>query len=203
MTKRQIIACCIGGGLFFLSYLVVGLSVIFSICAAAGGYIAGLLLLKQESKKVLSVEMSQPDLVAVEKILADASAKITKIKNLQTKINKPAVINSLKNLVTITEGIIDDIRKDPPDVKRARQFLNYYLDAVLRILTRYADLTERKISSNEATEAINKVEKLLASLEVAFQKQRAALASNDVLDLDTEISLLDKTMEMEGLKDES
>lgn len=203
MTTRQIVACGIGCGVFILSYIVSNLPVIISIGAAIGGYTAGLLLVKIKKEKILSVEMNNTDRANVVQILKDATIKVSTIRILQQKVTKVTVKTALDKVTVIANGIVEDIRNDPSDAKRARQFLNYYLDAVIRIMTRYTDLIERNIRSIEALEATDKVEKLLLTLEGAFQKQRAALASNDVLDLDTEISLLDKTLGMEGLKDES
>lgn len=200
--SRQLIACCISGGIFIISYLVLGLPFLGAFGASAGAYVGGLLLFRTQKKKIISIEMSKPDVAAIEQILSEANTKITTISTLQKKIVKPTVKAALGKVLIIANGIVDDIRNDPSDAKRARQFLNYYLDAVVRIMTSYTDLMDRNINSPEALGAINKVETLLLTLEVAFQKQRDALASNDVLDLDTEISLLDKTLGMEGLKNE-
>ena len=47
-------------------------------------------------------------------------------------------------------------------------------------------------------ESIAKVEKMLPDVKETFRRQLAALLENDLLDLNVEISLLDKTMKMDG-----
>jgi 5-bromo-4-chloroindolyl phosphate hydrolysis protein len=197
---RQIGAAAVGGGVFALSFLMFGLPLAFSIPAAIGAYGAGMFLFNR-AKNGMEIQMGGVDAESVRQLLAEASAKVDAIEALNRRIKKTAVKLKIDALISIARGILADIRKDPKDVKRARQFLNYYLDAVMRILTHYADLTERGIGSADARAALGKVESLLLTLEGAFEKQRASLAQGDVLDLDSEISVLEKTLDMEGLKE--
>jgi len=196
----QIVAAAIGGGLFVLTYLVLGLPLLVGCAAALGGYGAGLALLYTPKKAGIEVQIADADAANVQQVLVEAAAKVDAIAALSGRIRKEEVKSKIDTLITVARGILDDIRKDPKDAKRARQFLNYYLDAVTRILTHYTDLTERGIGSAEARASLDKVESLLLTLESAFEKQRATLAQDDVLDLDSEISVLEKTLDMEGLK---
>jgi 5-bromo-4-chloroindolyl phosphate hydrolysis protein len=198
--NRQLLAAAVGAGVFALSYLAFGLPILVSALAAAGAYVAGLFLFFARGKRGLEVRVGDPDAATVAQTLAEASAKVDGIAKLSVRIQKLDVKAKIDTLITIARGILDDIRKDPKDIRRARQFLNYYLDAVTRILGHYTDLTERGIGSADARAALEKVESLLLTLEGAFEKQRATLAQDDVLDLDSEISVLEKTLDMEGLK---
>jgi len=197
---KQAAAAVLGGGVFAVSYLLLGLPLTVSAVAALGGYGSGLFLFFSRKNAGLEVQLGEVDPETVQQAINDASAKVDVIEKLNGRIAKPEVKEKIGTLITTARGILDDIRKDPKDVRRARQFLNYYLDAVTRILTRYTDLTERGIDSPEAHAALGKVESLLLTLEGAFERQRASLAQDDVLDLDSEMSVLEKTLDMEGLK---
>ena len=197
---KQIAAAAIGGGVFALSYLTLGLPLALCTVAALGGYGSGLFLFYTRGSSGIDIRVDGIDPDTVSQTLNEATAKVDLIEGLGKKLTKPEVKSQIDKLTTIARGILEDIRKDPKDIKRARQFLNYYLDAVTRILSRYTDLTERGIASPEARAALEKAESLLNMLGGAFDKQRASLAQDDVLDLDTEMSVLEKTLDMEGLK---
>ncbi len=196
----QLAAAALGGILFAVSYLALGLPLVVGLVAAGASYGAGLLILSTHRKTAIDVALSGIDGDAVQRILSEATVKVDGIAALTSRIPKAEVKSKIEKLVVVARGILDDIRKDPKDARRARQFLNYYLDAVTRILTHYTELTERGIGSTDAKAALVKVESLLISLENAFEMQRASLAADDVLDLDAEISVLEKTLDMEGMK---
>jgi len=59
------------------------------------------------------------------------------------------------------------------------------------------------VSSDDIDEVIVKVENLFATLETAFEKQLAKLLDDNILDLDTEITLLEKTIQLDGIFDAS
>lgn len=97
------------------------------------------------------------------------------------------------------EKILAEIRRDPADLKRSRQFLSYYLDATINIITKYATLSSQRVDDESIGESLSRTERMLDTINLAFEKQLARLLSNDVMDLDTELTLLEKTIEMEGL----
>jgi 5-bromo-4-chloroindolyl phosphate hydrolysis protein len=102
---------------------------------------------------------------------------------------------------TTLEQILDEIRKDPKDLKTARSFLNYYPEAVIKILDRYTDLQSRNINDPSIQNSLSKAEDLLGTITRAFEKQLTQLFQNDVMVLDTELELLRRTIQSEGLGD--
>jgi 5-bromo-4-chloroindolyl phosphate hydrolysis protein len=83
------------------------------------------------------------------------------------------------------------------DLKPAKQFLNYYLDAAMKIVTRYAELATGPAGSPEVMQSLAKAESVMDTLNESFEKQQAKLKENDVLDLDTEIQVFEKMNERE------
>ena len=79
----------------------------------------------------------------------------------------------------------------------ARGFLTYYLDAAARIVAGYEQLVARASSSPEVRKTWTKPESSLPGIQRAFDSQLESLLQLDLLDLDSEIALLDKTVQME------
>ena len=73
------------------------------------------------------------------------------------------------------------------------------MDSTLKIVDKYIDLSARGIKSADLVQSLAKVEELLDTIYHAFEKQLEILVKDDVMDLDTELKLLESTIKMEGL----
>ncbi len=85
----------------------------------------------------------------------------------------------------------------PRKVDAARGFLTYYLDAAQRIVDGYAQLASRPTSSPDIARALARAEASLDSVQTAFDGQLASVLEDRVLDLESEIELLEKTVHMD------
>jgi 5-bromo-4-chloroindolyl phosphate hydrolysis protein len=135
--------------------------------------------------------------------LREGAQKIGELEALSARIADLSIRRKFDAIVSAARSIIDDLKKNPKDIRAARQFLNYYLDATIRIVTRYADLSEKKLASTEIQESLRKAEAMLEMIKGAFEKQHVRLLEDDVMDLDAEMSLLRQTIQMEGLGKEA
>ena len=94
--------------------------------------------------------------------------------------------------------IFDYLGKNPGDIPKARQFINYYLDATEKIVKQYVELSGRKDKTKEIEDSLKRVEAMLDSIKETYSKQLHNLLEDDLLDLNTEITVLEKTMKFEG-----
>ncbi len=195
---RKIICGIIGGGVFLFSLFVIGFNPLLSIIFAAVGYVSGLLMLHKndEIDVNLSGGVTQKML---DETLAEGYRKLKEMKELRKNIFNETVGKKIDGIADIVSKIFDDFKRDPKDIKAARQFLSYYLDATLNIVNKYIDLSGRGVRSNDLTQSLAKVEELLDTIKHAFEKQLEILLKDDVMDLDTELKLLESTIKMEGL----
>ena len=74
-------------------------------------------------------------------------------------------------------------------------------DSTITILEKYEKLTANPVRDDKIKTSIARVEAMLDTIDKAFEKQLANLLSNDVMDLDAELALLESTINMEGLGD--
>lgn len=126
---------------------------------------------------------------------------ITKLKNIRSKtrlISDNNIAEKIQKICKIGFEIFDYIDKNPDDIKRAKQFINYYLDTTEKIVLQYVELSEKKNPGKEVTETIAKVEAILDSIYDTYKKQLHNLLEDDLLDLNVEIQVLEKTMQLEG-----
>ena len=136
-----------------------------------------------------------------ENALREGSQKLGTLKRAAERIADRGVRGKAYAVCDAVARILSDIREDPKDLKPARQFLGYYLDATIKVVDRYAALATKSVSSDELTESLERAEASLDTIKNAYDKQLAQLLENDVMDLDTELRVLEQTIRMEGLGD--
>jgi 5-bromo-4-chloroindolyl phosphate hydrolysis protein len=197
----SVAAGIIGGAAFVVLWLVIGLPIVLSLVIGAAAYGASLLVFRR-SPRPLNVEIPGVPRELREAALREGQQKIAELRGLAPRISAPSVRAKFDLVVASAERIVDDLKKDPKDIRSARQFLSYYLDATVKIAGRYVELSSKNLDSASITEPLRRVESMLDVIHAAFEKQHAVLLQNDVMDLDAEMTLLKQTLTMEGLGSE-
>jgi 5-bromo-4-chloroindolyl phosphate hydrolysis protein len=135
----------------------------------------------------------------LERTLREAKSRQQQIQNEAFRILRPEVRKTVDGIADATGRIIDEVRRDPKDLRSAYQFFGYYLDAALKIIKRYGELAALPGPNDEEKAAMARVEGELETIRAAFEKQLSLLRENNMIDLDVELTVLKKTIEMEGL----
>lgn len=131
--------------------------------------------------------------------LAKGAQKLADLKRASERISDQRVRGKAYAVCDSVARILSDIREDPKDLRPARKFLDYYLDATIKVVDRYASLSSKSVQSEDLSTSLTKVEESLDTIKSAYDKQLAQLLENDVMDLDTELEVLERTIRMEGL----
>ncbi|MDQ1354621.1 MAG: hypothetical protein QG657_4930 [Acidobacteriota bacterium] len=199
----NVAAALIGGGAFVLFLLVLKIGIIVSLAVGALGYGAGLLIFssKKPDKMMIEAHLHGVSEEMLKKTLEEGYWKLGQIRAFAGRIQDKRISRKVEAIGNAVEEIFENFKKDPKDIKAARSFLNYQLDAAIKVITKYYELSNRRVQSADITGSLNKTESLLESIEKAFKNQLAKLLEDDVMELDTEVELLKKTLKMEGLED--
>lgn len=136
--------------------------------------------------------------VASEKAVKEGMEKLKNLRNNTRMIANNTVASKVQDICKTGAEIFDYLAKNPEDIQKARQFINYYLDATEKIVNQYVELSARKNKTKEIEDSLKRVEAMLDSIKETYSKQLHNLLENDLLDLNTEISVLEKTMKYEG-----
>lgn len=200
-NSASLIAAILGAVIFAALLILFG-NVLWAAVAGVGGFVAGRLIFtppKKDPRDFGSFGLTPEEL---ERALAEGRSKIDSIREAAGPIRSGIVKAKIGQIIDVAQRILEDIEHDPKDLRRARQFFSYYLDATIKIVRRYAQLSARGLKTADVTQAMEKTEEILDTLRKAFEKQLALLLEDDVMDLDTELQLLERTIKMEGLADD-
>jgi len=150
---------------------------------------------KKRRDTVIKIVNTTPE---VKQLLQTVSSKMKQIYEFDEKITDVLIKNRLAEVNDITNKIFNILQQDPRKVKSARQFTSYYLDSTLKVLKLYVDLNSHGSTSSELQATTKKVEGLLINLKDAYQSQLDKLLKNDLLDLNTEIKVLESLLKSDN-----
>lgn len=178
---------------FLALFIVLEIGVVPSLALSLASFVAGLFLFKTKGKEDPAARADLKD------ALSEGRQKLQSMRDLGRSIRDPATKEQVGELCALVEKILATVSDDPKKLSPARQFLGFYLDSTLKIIGTYAELEAKDIHDAEIQASLEKARSMLRTIHDAFEKQLAKLVSGDVLDLDAELSLMQQTIEMEGL----
>ncbi len=202
MAKQKnpyIVSGIIGGAFFIVFFIIIDIPFLFSLFIALASFGGSSLILKGSGKKrgiIIPGKVSNQNL---QKALQSGYNKLKEIKKFNPQVRSKYVSHTLNEIENIIEKILIEIKRDPDDLRRAEEFLDYYLDSTIKILSKYVELTTHDIKDADIEKSLLRVEEMLDSLKIAYSKQFTRLLNNDINSLDVELNMLESMLKAEGL----
>jgi 5-bromo-4-chloroindolyl phosphate hydrolysis protein len=149
-----------------------------------------------EEKKILSGLDGLTKSIYTE-TMKNGTARLLEIASLATKVQDPQVKAKTASIVEALQAIMEDFKKDPKDVMNSRHFLTYTMDTLVTILQKYTDISKIAPDKN-MNETLQKVLPVLETIHTAIESHHKKLLEDDVRELDAEIEVMQKTIQMGG-----
>ncbi len=127
--------------------------------------------------------------------LAQAERSIIAIEQAGRDIRNAELNDRLRRIAKLARDILKLLEEDPRDLRRARKFLNVYLDGAQKVTEGYAR-THTRVAAPELDDNFRRV---LATIEDVFQEQQQKLLETDITDLDVQIEVLTTQLKREGV----
>lgn len=191
---------CVAASVLVLALFGAGetitMSVLYGILAGVGSYLA--YGSDPRSDKEVDPELAARAGIDTETVIGalnEAEGKLVAIETDGREIQSREMVERLGRIVASGRRILDQIEKDPSDIRRARRFLITYLDGTRDVVRRYRDQQD-DIAHTELGANFRHV---LETVERVFAEQEAVLKQNETLDLEVQIDVLRTQMEREGV----
>ncbi len=167
-----------------------------ALAFGVGAFIAFALLygLEPRQQKIV-IKKHDGNSQRVMEALQEAEQKIFAIEQASNNITELEMKQRLTRIVSLARDILAEIARNPDDLRRARKFLNTYLDGAQRVATNYAQ--SHKGGRNHPLE--DNFRRILISIEEVFGQQYQRLLENDLRDLDVQMEVLETQLKHEGL----
>lgn len=133
----------------------------------------------------------------------DDNAILAEIRAVNDAIPDPVMSEKIDRIGEITGKILDYQRQNPGKDSQLRSFLNYYLPTTLKILRSYAQLDAQGVEGENITAAKVRIEGMMDKVVEGFENQLDKLFADSAMDISSDVAVLEKMLEKDGLSGNS
>ena len=138
----------------------------------------------------------------LDKMIDACDKAIAEMKRLDDNIADEKISAQIVRLGTLTEKILGQVKTDPAKLPQIRKFMNYYVPTTLKLLNAYDRMGAQGVEGENISGTMAKVEQMMGTIVIAFEKQLDSLFGSEALDISTDITVLENMMAREGLSDD-
>ena len=135
----------------------------------------------------------------IDELIQERERALSEMRRLNDAIEDEKISAQIDHLEEVTRKIIDQVVAEPKKLPQIRKFMSYYLPTTLKILNAYDRMDAVGISGQNIDATKDKVEGMLDTIVIAFDKQLDSLFGAEALDISTDITVLENLLAREGL----
>lgn len=158
----------------------------------------GRLLKEQEEQEKRRIE-SDPVQKELSQVLNEGGHYVKEIRRLNDEILGEDISNQLDKIEEIIASIFELVKRKPEKMPELRKLMQYYLPMTVKVVTSYRDFENERIPSEQLEESKREIRETLNKVISAFTALREKMFQEDVLDVSTDLDVLEAMMSQEGL----
>ena len=138
---------------------------------------------------------------AADQVINTGREMLATIKRENAAIPDQELSDLMDNLSIKCEQIFRTVSECPSKAPQVRKFMNYYLPTTLKMLANYRTMEQRGVSYGEMKEARETTVRGVKLVLTACQKQIDNLHRENMLDISTDIDVLEQMLKRDGFTD--
>lgn len=127
------------------------------------------------------------------------TAILREIREVNDAIPDEEMSRKIDRIEEITGKILEYQRKNPAKASELRQFLSYYLPTTLKILRAYAQMDAQGVEGENISATKRRIEEMMGKVVEGFEKQLDQLFKTDAMDITTDVEVLERMLDKDGL----
>lgn len=127
------------------------------------------------------------------------NAILDEIRQVNDQVANEKLSAQIDRIGVITAKILEYQKSRPEKAPQLHSFLSYYLPTTLKILRAYGQLESQQIAGENITAAMKRVEGMMDKVVEGFEKQLDKLFQDDAMDIATDVQVLERMLEKDGL----
>ena len=139
----------------------------------------------------------------IDALIAERDKAVSEMKRLNANIPDETISRQIDHLEETTRKIIAQVVAEPGKLSQIRKFMSYYLPTTLKLLNAYDRMDSTGVSGANIDSTKGKIEEMLDTIVVAFDKQLDSLFADEALDISTDITVMEQLLAREGLGGET
>ena len=121
---------------------------------------------------------------------------IYELRKLYDEINNEVIQKILKDIIKISDKIYKEVVVNTDKLYKLERFNNYYLITVQKIVGKYIKISKNKIRNSQNEEFFTKIEEFLKNVTLSFNNLYQSLYTDEIIDLDAEMQVMEKEMKI-------
>ncbi|UUX32954.1 5-bromo-4-chloroindolyl phosphate hydrolysis family protein [Fundicoccus culcitae] len=197
-AKQNFLAMVISIAAFLIMFFVLDWPLILTIVLAVAIFL-GVFMITKPVLKIGDIELERlangQELAA---IYQEAETEVKQMTQLAEGIKNPSIGEKSKALSGIAQDILNYLEGAPKDISSSRHFLSYYLPTANKIMSNYLHLKKANVSADKFNLITERTEESLDLLTHVFAQQRDNYYKDQMMALEVETELLEKTIRLGG-----
>ncbi len=196
--KQIILALLTSLALFFALFFGLKWNVFVVIILSLGTYL-GVFMVTKPRLKIGNIRIDKlEDGDELKALLLDAKDDMDHIKKASAEITNLALKEESQRLYNTGVKILEYLEEHPERISTARRFFTYYLDTARDILEKYLPFQRSGLRTEDVENVFRSTQKALPILNEAFERQFNHLMQNDIIDIESDIKVLEMNLKMDG-----
>ena len=151
---------------------------------------------QEQAKQDEQLFAENPELAAT---IRQGREMIEQIRRSNDKIEGEEISAKMDQMETIAKKIFEQVQEHPEKLPDIRRLMNYYLPTTLKLLNVYEEFDSQPVQGENIRSAKQQIEATLDTINVAFENLLDKLFTDEVLDVSSDITVLETMLKQEGL----
>ena len=198
MKNKDTISAIVGGVFFAIPYLGMSVALLPSLVIGGVAFGAGELVMSgikgKETLKTTNLSLYKK-IEKAKKQNKEIYKFISKVENKNTKYNLTQINVNVDKILSVVE-------KEPNKERRLKNFFDYYLPVLIKIIDKYDEIEDQKLVSKEGRQFLEKADKMIDETNKAFELILSSLYQKDIMDADAEMKVYEMMLKADGIVEE-
>jgi len=153
---------------------------------------------KQDAPRKELEEIKPTGDEGTDSVITRGQEMLRQIREVNDAIPDPTLSRQMYELERLCVQIFKTVSENPQKAPQIRKFMSYYLPTTLKMLRSYRVMQDRGVSRSELSEAHRTLVRGMDMVLTACQKQLDNLFQADMLDVSTDIDVLEQMLKRDG-----
>ena len=197
------LCCALYAGIF--PFYRIGDYVIGLALSAFAGWLVSTMAQGLDTSKPAPTQQKIPETgnAAADAQIRQGQELMHKIRLENDLIPDPVLSKKMDQLDEVAARIFRTVAEHPEQASKLNRLMDYYLPTTLKMLQGYRRMDERNVQGAEADAARKQIEDAMDIVIKACQLQLNALYQDDIMDIATDIDVLETMVRKDGLSQSS
>ena len=198
MKNKETISALVGGLFFAIPYIGMSVALVPSLIIGGTAFAAGELVFSGIKPKMTLKNTN----ISLYKKIEIAKRENKEIDNLIPKVESEFTKINLKEISDSVKKIINVVENDPKKEKRLKNFFDYYLPVLIKIVLKYDEIENQRLVSSEGKTFLKKADKMIEETNKSFKMILSSLYQKDIMDGEAEMKVYDLMLKADGIVDD-